>query len=943
MGVDNRSAISSIDGINWSVFPISFDQVDNNSYGKLLAYGNNKYLYSKQAITTNQIWYTSSTLVNWRRISSNPNEMSTLGIKGNIKCLINDGNKFICSSNNDFESLPSAASPISAYKFLSTSTNGLSWNAVQPIRAGSDLSPKGNPYYLVGRFQPTGGVVNIMFDGGDRYLTAGSLLEGFEDTNPTTGNSYVNIGSRYWKCFSNDGYNWKSVLFEKIDSACSCFGNNKFVEIGRDTNNDVRCYVINSDSSGNINYTKNLFPYFGEWNGGAPSFHIAYGNGKFVAVSTESKIAYSSDGVNWTVTNTPVIKGWIGINFLNGVFIINQYGSLSEGSDRDTYLYSTDGINWSVKQHIGLESYVQPVQVSNNRFVIFGNNKNIDLNTANYNLCADWDGQDGNVTTVGSNGGPSAYGTYDQTGNVIEWTDTLFESRRILRGGFWNNFRVNLNISSSNRIGGPEDSAWGNPTSEFSIFGFRVASKPNINTANFVNVGNIGNPNDSTGYGQVLYEYNISQYSVTNCEYVKFLNSVASIEDTYNLYKQDMGNNFISGINRSGSPGSYTYSTKNNKDNKPVVFVSWFDAARYCNWLHNGKPSGPQDVNTTEDGAYTLAGLSNISRNIDAIYWIPNENEWYKAAYYDPSMNSGSGGYWKYATQSDNVPTCVSADPIGNGPLISNYACPTEVGVTPTPIITLLTPTPTPTPPSTPGPTNPPITPGPQTCVTTKVRFYTIELVFRVFIDPSVEYGKLIDFNNRTKDFGLYIFAGDRRSDRTINQEVPGRGILSFLPMKIFGSSVLEEGVYNQVILTRDPSEKVEIYLNKIKQFEFYDYDKLAIINTENLSFFIDDLVSNNQNYKFYVSKINLYPYAKTFSEIENMNIFHGNIVTCTPICPETPYPQPTPLPEPLDHIPEKLYIYKNCKDSTIFSCGISTSRPCAPLSNLLEIDDLIP
>ena len=43
------------------------------------------------------------------------------------------------------------------------------------------------------------------------------------------------------------------------------------------------------------------------------------------------------------------------------------------------------------------------------------------LNTANFNNCANWNGETGNLTTVGANGGPSAYGTYDQAGNVDEW------------------------------------------------------------------------------------------------------------------------------------------------------------------------------------------------------------------------------------------------------------------------------------------------------------------------------------------------------------------------------------------------------------------------------------------------------------------------------------------------------------------------------------------
>ena len=41
------------------------------------------------------------------------------------------------------------------------------------------------------------------------------------------------------------------------------------------------------------------------------------------------------------------------------------------------------------------------------------------------------------------------------------------------------------------------------------------------------------------------------------------------------------------------------YFSKVNFANKPVVLVSWFDCARYCNWLHNGK----QTYSTTDEAA----------------------------------------------------------------------------------------------------------------------------------------------------------------------------------------------------------------------------------------------------------------------------------------------------------------------------------------------------
>jgi formylglycine-generating enzyme required for sulfatase activity len=43
------------------------------------------------------------------------------------------------------------------------------------------------------------------------------------------------------------------------------------------------------------------------------------------------------------------------------------------------------------------------------------------------------------------------------------------------------------------------------------------------------------------------------------------------------------------------------------------------------------------------------------ARNVGATIWIPTENEWFKAAYYDPTHMSGAGGYWLYANQSDSM------------------------------------------------------------------------------------------------------------------------------------------------------------------------------------------------------------------------------------------------------------------------------------------------
>jgi len=79
--------------------------------------------------------------------------------------------------------------------------------------------------------------------------------------------------------------------------------------------------------------------------------------------------------------------------------------------------------------------------------------------------------------------------------------------------------------------------------------------------------------------------------------------------------------------------------------------------------MHNGKPIGMQDASTTEDGAYSLNGAMTHSawaaavRNPGAKWFLPTDNEWYKAAYYQPASQGGDAdNYWKYATRTNNDP-----------------------------------------------------------------------------------------------------------------------------------------------------------------------------------------------------------------------------------------------------------------------------------------------
>ncbi len=160
--------------------------------------------------------------------------------------------------------------------------------------------------------------------------------------------------------------------------------------------------------------------------------------------------------------------------------------------------------------------------------------------------------------------------------------------------------------------------------------------------------------------------------------------------DTYSLYSASMATDLnVAGIAQSGSSGSYTYSViapsgtnpagADSDSKRPITYVSWWDSARFSNWMANGQPSGAQDSTTTENGAYNVNGatsgnapaknVTNPNTSVAPTLFIPNENEWYKAAYFDPTLNSGSSGYYTYATQSNTAP----GNQIGSAANQANY------------------------------------------------------------------------------------------------------------------------------------------------------------------------------------------------------------------------------------------------------------------------------
>lgn len=184
-----------------------------------------------------------------------------------------------------------------------------------------------------------------------------------------------------------------------------------------------------------------------------------------------------------------------------------------------------------------------------------------------------------------------------------------------------------------------------------------------------VAVGDPGNARDSrTGYGSVDSNFLMGKYDVTAEEYCAFLNAVAS-SDPYGLYDPRMGTDAsVACIRRYGTAGANNYSYQvisdgAHREKFPITYVSWFSAARFCNWLYHNQSRGAEDENTTEAGIYQLNGAMTADDITDdtifqpsdnATFFLPSEDQWYKAAYHQKGTIKNR--YWIFPTQSNTLP-----------------------------------------------------------------------------------------------------------------------------------------------------------------------------------------------------------------------------------------------------------------------------------------------
>jgi formylglycine-generating enzyme required for sulfatase activity len=185
-------------------------------------------------------------------------------------------------------------------------------------------------------------------------------------------------------------------------------------------------------------------------------------------------------------------------------------------------------------------------------------------------------------------------------------------------------------------------------------------------------------PNHIDDRGRVDYSYRIMRTEVVQTQYVDFLRGFEpfwrSIENIPNSV--ETGSPTDNSVTGRGISIFGSFDVNHAFDNSAMT-ISWRNAARYANWLHNGAPTDAADLSwdTFHTGAYTFTDESftsgvrgtPITRNADARFWLPSLDELLKATYYNPDRyGEEEEGYWLYPHSSNDEPVPMVGQPGGD-------------------------------------------------------------------------------------------------------------------------------------------------------------------------------------------------------------------------------------------------------------------------------------
>ncbi len=204
--------------------------------------------------------------------------------------------------------------------------------------------------------------------------------------------------------------------------------------------------------------------------------------------------------------------------------------------------------------------------------------------------------------------------------------------------------------------------------------------------------------------GSVAYPYGIGQLEVTVQQWVAFLNTVDPAgRNRHQLYSETESGTAWPRFGQvdfapGAKPGKHYRLAAPQWADKPYGFANFLRSARFANSLSNGKVLArkPGTVagfpfvsyrvrlsRNTETGMYDMAKRAP-TRTRSQGFVIPSQDEWIKAAYYDPH-GGGTYSYWKYPTNAGvfgdgtaTAPTQATLDPT-DGDVTNSAAQPVAI------------------------------------------------------------------------------------------------------------------------------------------------------------------------------------------------------------------------------------------------------------------------
>jgi len=194
-------------------------------------------------------------------------------------------------------------------------------------------------------------------------------------------------------------------------------------------------------------------------------------------------------------------------------------------------------------------------------------------------------------------------------------------------------------------------------------------SGENTFTLDFVTVGNPGNAAQSAanrshsetggdGYGAVPHEYRMSTYAISQND-----------------------------ITTATAAGLLNVTAGAHTGDRPAANISWYEAAAFVNWLNTSQGHQAAYDLTWGGSSWSMAlwssedawqsGGENRFRHKDAYYFLPSEDEWYKAAFFDYDPDDPT--YYLYATGSDTAPTAVASGTTADTAVYGGQSGPADV------------------------------------------------------------------------------------------------------------------------------------------------------------------------------------------------------------------------------------------------------------------------